>query len=165
MPKSENGWPVIEEQSSPKLAVVRVADANIPLRVQKDCAPLLAHIAYRVHNEVSNLRLGNKPGFQDDGGYNLRKIDGSSDYSNHASGTAIDLNWQRWPMFKKRMTQKERVAAKAIAEDLSEVVRWGGNYLLSRVDEMHWEIAPGTSVAEVKAFIKARGIRKDGTIG
>jgi len=33
------------------------------------------------------------------------------------------------------------------------------------VDEMHWEIAPGTSVAEVKAFIKARGIRKDGTIG
>jgi len=63
------------------------------------------------------------------------------------------------------MTQKERVAAKAIAEDLSEVVRWGGNYLLSRVDEMHWEIAPGTSVAEVKAFIKARGIRKDGSIG
>lgn len=164
MPKSDNGWPVIESQSDHELVVVKVAAANIPLRVQRDCAALLAHVAYRVHNEVSNLRLGNKPGFQDDGGYSYRKIDGSSEYSNHASGTAIDLNWQRWPMFKKRMSRKERVASEAIAEDLKEVIRWGGNYRPSRVDEMHWEIAPGVSKAKVRAFIKARGIKSNGTI-
>lgn len=163
MARTENGWPVIETQDDHSLTVVRVAEASIPLRVQKDCAPLLAHVAYRVHKEVSNLRLGNKPGFQDDGGYNYRKIDNSTKYSNHASGTAIDLNWQRWPMFKKKMSSKERVAAQAIAEDLSEVIRWGGNYSPSRVDEMHWEIAPGVSLAKVRAFIKARRIQKDGT--
>jgi hypothetical protein len=29
---------------------------------------------------------------------------------------------------------------------------------------MHWEIRPGVTKAEVKAFIKAKGIKKDGTI-
>ena len=166
MSKSENGWPVIESQSDRNLVVTRIPGTGtpgIPLRVQKDCAPLLSYVAGRVHAEVSNLKLGNKPGYQDEGGYNLRKMDYGSSYSNHASGTAIDLNWSRYPMFKKRMSKKERTAAEAIASELSEVIRWGGNYRPTRVDEMHWEISPGVSVAEVKKFIKSYGIQKDGT--
>jgi hypothetical protein len=167
MSRSENGWPVIESQSDRRLTVIRIPGTGtpgIPLRVQKDCAPVLAYVASRVHQEVTDLKLGNKPGVQDEGGYNLRKVDGSSGYSNHASGTAIDLNWSRFPMFKRKMNKKQRAAAQAIAEELSEVIRWGGNYSPSRVDEMHWEIRPGVSVAEVKKFIKDHGIRKDGTI-
>ena len=166
MSKTENGWPVIESQSDRNLVVTRIPGTGtpgIPLRVQKDCAPLLAYVAGRVHAEVSNLKLGNKPGVQDEGGYNLRKIGSGDSYSNHASGTAIDLNWSRYPMFKKKMSKKERTAAGAIASELSEVIRWGGNYRPTRVDEMHWEIAPGVSVAEVKKFIKDYGIQKDGT--
>jgi len=168
MSRSNNGWPVIESQSDRNLTVIRIPGTGtpgIPLRVQKDCAPILAYVAFRVHQEVSDLRLGNKPGVQDEGGYNLRKVEGSSGYSNHASGTAIDLNWSRFPMFKRRMTKKQRTAAQAIAEELKEVIRWGGDYSPSRVDEMHWEIKPGVTKAEVKAFIKAFGIRKDGTLG
>jgi hypothetical protein len=121
-------------------------------------------VASRVHQDVTDLRLGNKPGkTQDEGGYNYRKIDGSSSFSNHASGTAIDLNWTRFPMFKKKMNKKQRTAAQAIAEELKEVIRWGGNYRPTRVDEMHWEIADGVSVADIKAFMKKHGIRKDGT--
>ena len=164
--RSGNGWRVIESQSSKELAVVRIPGTGvpgIPLRLQRDCAPLLAYVAARVHTEVTDLKLGNKPGVQDEGGYNLRKIDGSSTYSNHASGTAIDLNWTRFPMFRRRMTHRQRAAAEAIASELSEVITWGGNYSPSRVDEMHWEIKEGTSLAGVKAFIKAHGIRKDGT--
>ena len=136
---------------------------GIPLRDQKDCAQVLAYVASRVHQEVTDLRLGNKPGVQDEGGYNLRKIDGSKSHSNHSSGTAVDLNWTRFPMFKRKMNKKQRAAAQAIAEELSEVIRWGGDYSPARVDEMHWEIRPGVSVAEVKKFIKAYGIQKNGT--
>lgn len=170
MKRSENGWPVIESQSDRDLTVIRIpgtGNPGIPLRVQKDCAPLLAYVASRVHAEVSDLRENNKAGkFQDEGGYNYRKIrGGSSRFSNHASGTAMDLNWQKWPMFKRRMTKKQRAAAEAIAADTAEVIRWGGNYSPARVDEMHWEIKPGVSLSEVKKFIRARGIKKDGTIG
>jgi len=168
MTKSENGWPVLDSQSDRNLVVIRIPGTGtpgIPLRVQRDCAPILAYVASRVHAEVSDLRKGNKPGkTQDDGGYNYRKIDGSSVHSNHSSGTAIDLNWLQFPMFKKRMNKKQREAALAIEAELSEVIRWGGSYSPSRVDEMHWEIRPGVTKVEVKAFIKAKGIKKDGTI-
>lgn len=168
MPKSQNGWPVIDNQSSPQLVVIRIPGTGtpgIPLRVQKDCAPVLAYVASLVHERVTDLRKNNKPGkFQDEGGYNYRKIDGSSKYSNHASGTAIDLNWQLFPMFKRKMNKKQRAAALAIEAELSEVIRWGGSYSPSRVDEMHWEIRDGVSKADIKAFLKKHGIRKDGTV-
>ncbi len=169
MSKSENGWPVITSQSDKSLTVIRIPGTGtpgIPLRVQKDCAPLLAYVASRVHNEVCDLRKGNKPGkTQDEGGYNYRKVDGSATFSNHSSGTAVDLNWTRWPQLRKRMSKKERAASEAIAADLEEVIRWGGNYRPARVDEMHWEIKPGVTAAEIKKFLKARGIKKDGTTG
>lgn len=167
MSKSENGWPVIESQSDKNLVVTRIPGTGIPgipLRVQKDCAPILAYVAGRVHAEVSDLKLGNKPGVQDEGGYNLRKMDTGSTYSNHASGTAIDLNWTRWPMFRKKMSKKERTAAEAIASELSEVIRWGGNYRPARVDEMHWEIKPGVTVLELKAFCRKLGLDKNGKV-
>ena len=168
MERSENGWPVIESQSDKSLVVIRIPGTGtpgIPLRLQKDCAPLLAYLAARVHVEVSDLHENNKAGkFQDEGGYNYRAVRGSSSKpSNHASGTAIDLNWQTWPMGRKAMTKKQRTAALLIAEDLEEVIRWGGTYR-SRVDEMHWEIRPGVTLAEVKKFIKARGIDKYGKV-
>jgi hypothetical protein len=168
MALSENGWKVIESQSSKELVVIRIPNTGIPgipLRVQKDCAPLLAYVASRVHEEVCDLRKNNKPGkFQDDAGYTYRKIGTGTKWSNHASGTAIDLNWQRWPMFKKRMSKKELLASTKIAEELSEVIRWGGNYRATNIDQMHWEIKPGVTKLEVKKFIKDRGILKDGTL-
>ena len=164
MALSENGWEVIDNQSSSKLKVIKIPTTNIPLRVRKECAPLLAYLAYRVHKEVFNLNANNKPGFQDEGGWNYRKIDNSIRFSNHASGTAIDLNWQKYPMFKKNMRIREMEAAKAIAEELKEVIRWGGNYSLSRIDQMHWEIAPKVTAKDIKDFCTRYGIKNDGTV-
>jgi hypothetical protein len=167
MSRSSNGWPVLTSSADPKLTVIRIPNTGtpgIPLRLHKDCAAVLAYVAGRVHKEVSDLRENNVSGkTQDEGGYNYRKIDGTSRFSNHASGTAMDLNWQKWPMGRKAMTKKQRTAALLIAEDLEEVIRWGGTYR-SRVDEMHWEIRPGVTLADVKKFIKARGIDKYGKV-
>lgn len=164
MPQSENGWAVITSQSDPKLTVIKIPHTTIPLRLHKDVAPLLAHVASRVNKEVCSLSFGNKPGVQDEGGYCYRKIDNSIRFSNHASGTAIDLNWSRWPQLRKRMNKKERAACEAIALELQEVIRWGGNYRASRVDEQHWEIAPGVKASQVKAFCQRLGIKPNGTI-
>ena len=65
MALSENGWNVIESQSSRELVVIKIPNTGIPgipLRVQKDCAPLLAYVASRVHEEVCDLRKNNKKG-------------------------------------------------------------------------------------------------------
>jgi hypothetical protein len=167
MPKSENGWEVIDSQSSPKLVVIRIPGTGtpgIPLRLRKEAAPILAYVASRVHAEVSDLKQGNKPGVQDEGGYNYRGIEGSTKLSNHASGTAIDLNWNKYPMFKRKMNKKERAAAEAIASELSEVIRWGGNYRPTQVDEMHWEISPRVTAAQLAKFCKERGIDKFGKV-
>jgi hypothetical protein len=169
MSRSSNGWPVLTSSADPKLTVIRIPDTGrpgIPLRLHKDCAAVLAYVASRVHKEVSDLHENNKAGkFQDEGGYNYRKIAGTTRFSNHASGTAMDLNWQKWPMFKRRMTKKQRAASEAIALDVQDVIRWGGNYSPARVDEMHWEIQSGVSAADLRKFMKAKGIKKDGTVG
>lgn len=167
MSRSENGWPVIKSQADRNLVITRIPGTGypgIPLRLQKDAAPILTYVAARVHAEVSDLKLGNKPGVQDEGGYNYRKMDTGTSFSNHASGTAIDLNWTRWPMFRRKMSKKERTAAEAIASELSEVIRWGGHYSPARVDEMHWEIKPGVTAGQLKAFCRKLGLDKNGKV-
>ena len=163
MPNSENGWPVIKDQSDKKLKVIRLARTNIPLRLHKDAAKLLAYVAVRFDKEVSSLRLNNKTGFQDEGGYNYRKIDGTTKFSNHASGTAIDLNWQKFPMFKRNMSKKQVAACRAIVADCEGLVRWGGDYTRA-VDQMHFEVAPGVKAADIAKFVRRKKVRADGSV-
>jgi hypothetical protein len=163
MARSENGWEVIKDQSDKSLTVARLAKSNIPLRLHKDAAKLLAYVALRFDKEVSPLKQGNKPGFQDDGGYSYRKIGDGPKWSNHASGTAIDLNWQKFPMFKRKMTKKQVAACEAIVADCEVLVRWGGHYKTA-VDQMHFEVAPKVTAAQIKKFVAKRKIKADGTV-
>lgn len=163
MSNSENGWPVIKDQSDKKLTVVRLAGTDIPLRLHKDAAKLLAYVAVRFDKEVSALRTSNKPGFQDEGGYNFRKIDGSTKYSNHASGTAIDLNWQKFPMFRRNMTKKQVAACQTIVADCEGLIRWGGDYTRA-VDQMHFEVAPKVTAEQIKKFVSRKKVRADGSV-
>ncbi|WP_181272843.1 peptidoglycan-binding protein [Brevibacterium oceani] len=116
-----------------------------------DVATVLSYVANRFHSEVELLVW---PG---NWGYAERTIRGNSTtLSNHASGTAIDLNAPRHPLGKVgtfSSAQKGRI--KKILADCGGVVRWGGNYN-GRKDEMHFEINAGTAaVAKVAKAIKA----------
>lgn len=89
------------------------------------------------------------------GGYNPRSIAGSGTPSNHASATAIDLNWTQNPEHKRTMTAAERAACHAIVAQCGGVVRWGGDYSGADVDEMHWEInKPAAAVAALAREIE-----------
>lgn len=159
---SQNKWQVIKDSSDKKLTVVRLAGSNVPLRLHKDAAKLLAYVAVRFDKEVSKLKLNNKPGFQDDGGYSFRKIGSSNVYSNHASGTAIDLNWQKFPMFKRNMSKKQIEACSNIVADCEGLIRWGGFY--RNVDQMHFEIADKVTKEDIVKFIKKKKIKADGSV-
>lgn len=77
--------------------------------------------------------------------------------SNHASGTAIDLNAPDHPLGEPGTFTDEQVARiRALLDELAPVVAWGGDF--DRPDEMHFEVV-GTpeEVAAVAARISAGG--------
>lgn len=89
-------------------------------------------------------------------GYAYRPIRGAtSGYSNHASGTAIDLNAPAHPLGKRgTFSLRQRRRIHRILRDLDGVVRWGGDYS-GRPDEMHFEIDAGwDAVARVARNIE-----------
>lgn len=81
------------------------------------------------------------------GCWNPRKISGSTKYSNHASATAVDLNWRKHPAGKRdTYTATQRNTIEALIAKADRVLRWGRLF----DDEMHIEIAPGVTAAQVE---------------
>ena len=115
-----------------------------------DVATVLSYVANRFHSEVEPLKW---PG---NWGYAERKIRGGSSLSNHASGTAIDLNAPAHDLGARGTFSAKQVRAlRRIRNDCGGVIRWGGDYR-GRKDEMHFEINAGTAaVARVAKAIRA----------
>lgn len=141
---SQNGWPV-----SPSDMTVLVVDGVSCGGVRSGPVfVVMRYVATRYDREVQRLKAGQC------GGYNPRSIAGSKTPSNHASATANDFNWNDNPEHKRTMTATERAACHAIVDDCDGVVRWGGDYAGTDVDEMHWEINKGqAAVAALAAKI------------
>jgi len=81
-------------------------------------------------------------GILDDWGYAERPIRGGTELSNHASGTAIDLNATSHPLATDppaNFSKAEIDAIHAIVGRTQGCVRWGGDYS-GRKDGMHFEI-------------------------
>jgi hypothetical protein len=148
MTNSQNGWPIKPTDRSP-LTVAGVPFGDVR---SGDVFTVLQYVATRYHNEVEHLIRGTC------GAYNPRKIPGSDTWSNHASATAIDCNWQRHPLGARGTYSSAQLAAvRRIVADCDGVIRWGGVYTTT-VDEMHFEI--NKNAAAVKAL--AAKIRNEG---
>lgn len=149
MATSQNGWPVVSPGTSPLL----VAIPRVIGRVRKgDVATVLAAFVERFDREVEDVDVG-----RDDWGYAFRSIRGkTSGYSNHASGTAIDLNATRHVLGRvNTFNAAQRAALRRLLNDFGGIIRWGGDYS-GRKDEMHFEINAGA--AQVAALArKLRG--------
>lgn len=136
MPNSQNGWPVVTDDSRmDETLIYGVPIVNGVLR--GDVAIVMHYIARRFHNRVERLV---HPGCW---GHNVRKISGSDDWSNHASGTAMDLNAPQHPQgVRNTFTVAQRREIHDMLEYLEGVVRWGGDYV-NTPDDMHFEIDDG----------------------
>ena len=146
MATSQNGYRANDRSL---IASYKVPGGKISMR-KGDVATVLSYVANRFHSEVEPLKW---PG---NWGYAERKIRGGSSLSNHASGTAIDLNAPAHYLGARGTFSAKQVRAiRRILNDCGGVVRWGGDYR-GRKDEMHFEINAGTAaVARVAKAIRA----------
>jgi peptidoglycan hydrolase-like protein with peptidoglycan-binding domain len=152
---SQNGWPASRDKVALGIDNVKLpgTDVDFPQGIKSgDVAVVLLYVAAQFHHTVEPLADGTC------WGYFYKVIEGSSTISNHASGTAIDLNADQHPMGKSGTFSSAQV--KRIQEILAfcgGVVRWGGNYT-GRKDEMHFEInASAAAVSRLAAKIRVAG--------
>ena len=134
MARSVNGWTVISSSQLNRNPFPATKIAPIPGVLKGDVATVLHYVGYQFNKKVEKLY---NPGCW---GYAYKKL-GTISWSNHASGTAIDLNAPSHPWKKKgTFNTKQRLEIRKILNFLESAVTWGGDWSIAYVDEMHFEI-------------------------
>lgn len=132
---SQNGWPASNSPSD-----IGIVTLSLKLRNGTKTVQVSSKVA-DVFREIIEWWDENIEPVETLGGYNYREIrgyEGSGTLSNHASGTAIDINASKHGLGKTgtvTTTQAAMITAKAATLGL----RWGGDYR-NRKDEMHFEV-------------------------
>lgn len=144
---SQNGWPEITSARDSRLVAIPWVTGPV---LSGDVAVVLTHVAERFDAEVEPVDVASSWGWAH------RPVRAGTDLSNHASGTAIDLNATAHALGASGTFTDEQVAAiRAILADVAPAVRWGGDYP-DRPDEMHFEIAAGPAAVAAVAARLAR---------
>jgi hypothetical protein len=147
MATSQNGFRVLDPGARP-LRKFEVPGVNRTLNLRDGSAGfLLVHNAVYIDRFVERLDLG----VWDDWGHAVRPVRGqSSGYSNHASGTACDLNATQHPRgvaTKRTWTPHQVTLIHRRLKMYDGTLRWGGDYV--RVpDAMHWEVVGSLAACE-----------------
>lgn len=144
---SQNGYsinPPLNKKPFPGTKIVPVPGIR-----RGDVATVLHYVGSQFNEKVEKLV---NPGCW---GYANRPIRGSKVISNHASGTAIDLNAPKHPLGARgTFSWQQKSQINKIIKYCEGTVRWGGDYT-SRADEMHFEIvAPLSKVKKIADKIK-----------
>lgn len=156
--RSYNGW--IASPDPKRLNVTTITVAGRRFTVVKVAAPLFAYLIRRFDAEVDPL-MG---GILDEWSYNYRPIRGGGSLSCHASATAVDLDATQFPMGTSNMTKQQRANVERILKACRKQFRWGGHFSMPRTDEMHFELASGTSAATVQKAIAEMRLHGDGRV-
>ena len=162
MATSQNGWLVLDKTVGGKQPTLRDwhipnVDRDIPLR-DGSAGFLLIHMATWFDRNIERIDIG-----FDDWGWSPRKIAGTDQWSNHASGTAMDLNSNQHPQGSPALATFSSLEVTGIRRRLGmyrDCLRWGGDYR-TVVDSMHFEINQGLSAV----VARAQYLCKHGTIG
>jgi peptidoglycan hydrolase-like protein with peptidoglycan-binding domain len=148
LPTSQNGFSA-NDRSVVSARAIPGTDIRVTVR-NGPAGDLLLYAAGRWDKEVEDI--DNVRGALDDWGYAERPIRGGTTLSNHASGTAVDLNATQHPLGTdpaKTFTPTQIASIRKILRDCGGALRWGGDYT-GRKDPMHVEvIAPTQRCAQV----------------
>ena len=154
MRTSQNGWPASKDPEEIEIVSKRIPGTGLKLRIARPVAPLLIAFARDFHKEVERINEGQI----DDWGYAFRDIRGATTLSNHASGTAIDLNATQHPLgAENTFTDAQARTIRRLCRKYG--LRWGGDYR-NRKDEMHFEVV--MNATQVQNLIRTLGLEKDG---
>jgi hypothetical protein len=157
-----NGWPVLEPGSD-RLHTWTIPGTQRRITMRDGSAGfLLAHVALRFNDRVERLALpGESNAGPDDGGYSHRPITGGSSWSQHATGTAMDLNWRRHPygvptrhtFTADQINTIHRWLRESYVTRAGRVIEWGGDWpshpgSTAKPDAMHFQLSAGLDAAE-----------------
>jgi hypothetical protein len=151
--QSQNGWPASANASA-------IDIVEFPVNLQSGQKKIrLARAAGRSLVEMIEWWDRNIEPVTMIGGWNYREIrgyEGSGKLSNHSSGTAIDINWDKHPLAAVGTIPADKVGLLRY-EATKRGLRWGGDYR-NRKDEMHFEVnlTPQQFGLEQKALDVAR---------
>jgi hypothetical protein len=142
---SQNGWTASANKNAIGVKNFDVPGTTRHFSCASAVAPILINFAAEFHQTIEKIDVGT----YDDWGYNFALIPNSKDYSNHCSGTALDIDatlhpWKKSGTFKPLKLIQLRLLVKKYG------IRWGGDYLHGFKDEMHFEIT------ETPEQVKAR---------
>lgn len=147
MSTSQNGWPALPPSSNLLHTwVIPAPSGTTKLRLRGGSAGfLLCHLALWFDDAVEDLM---EP-VLDDWGFAFRAVRGfETTLSNHASGTAMDLNATDHPLgLTGTFTQHEIDLIHKRLRLYRGVIRWGGDYQ-NRKDAMHFEVNDDLREAE-----------------
>ena len=132
---SSNGWTCSATRSQIGVKNFMIPGADRHMACATAVAPLLLGFAAWFHTKVEPLDVGTF----DDWGYAYREIVGFTTMSDHASGTAMDLNAVKHPQYKTGTFSDIHAAAIRLSCKKFGLT-WGGDYKGNRVDEMHYSI-------------------------
>ena len=129
--RSANGWRVASDKDVRTLRVPGT-DVSVALR-GGDVAVVLVHVIRRFHYEIEALRHGEVVGFKAPRALPARHE------SNHASGTAVDIRADWYPLGAAGgLFPHQHDVLRDILAECAGTVRWGGD--LTPVDEAHFHI-------------------------
>lgn len=157
MLRSQNGWGPANDPSV--ITYWRSSNGTLLSSRRGDVTTVMRWVAERFHADVEHLHHGWC------WGYAPRLIRGSSSVSNHASGTAIDLNAPAHPLGtnpRANYSRKQIRRIRRIVRRSKGVIRWGGDYH-GRKDGMHFEINAGHAATGrfAKKVRSASGMKED----
>jgi D-alanyl-D-alanine carboxypeptidase len=154
MTNSVNGYPVLTSRTTgktPRLRKWKIPGTERHLLLRDGSTGfLLIHMATWFDQVIEPL---DRERTWDDWGWAARPVRGGSKPSNHASGTAMDLNATQHPMgvaTGRTFSVKEINEIHKREAFYSGCVLWGGDWT-RRPDAMHFEIGRGMGPCEAKA--------------
>ena len=166
MTTSINGWPILPA-GNPMLKTELIPGTTMRLTMHKTVLPLFLALAHDYKNLVHALRVG------ECGAYSYRQAKAAAAWSDHASGTAVDLNWNHegaaGPHGGMATMTPAQITACAHLKTFYRIVIWGGDKARggdygnpAYWDPMHYAIRPGITPAQAAATIKALKIAPNG---
>lgn len=147
--RSINGWPVSSSPADINIRTFQIYSSKRTVQLNADAGVILAWIGYVFHKRIANLDTPPLAVW----GYAYRKARQAELWSDHASGTAIDLRSDKFPVGKRNMNLIQRAWVRRILRRCDGLVIWGGDYKSDRsADEMHFAIAPNVTSAQLLAW-------------
>lgn len=165
MATAQNGWPAGTAAHIGARPFDVPGPSNVRLVLAPAAAPILLYFAAFWDAEVEDIDVSKQHKIPDDWGGAFRDIRGdSTELSNHAAWAAMDINATQYPrgtshmsLAKRRKIRKELARLNAISKKVNDgqsILRWGGDYQHSPIDQMHVELADGSTPADVARVMK-----------